>query len=267
MSYVNYYPSSRMLHASIPLLMGTRLDALLFGDDRARLEEVWYTAVTEMRRLEKMLNRFDATSEVAAINREAQTTTVRLSDDMWQILLDCRRYYELTEGCFDITLSDFRKIRTADAEHSIRFEQEGMMLDFGGYAKGYALRKVHRQLKDARIERALLNLGNSSIMALNSHPLGDTWPIDVEDPYTHRPLATLHLCDSAMSVSGSSPANPQHIVNPAKATLVEGRTIVAIEAEDPLDAETLTTAWIASGEEAEPLWLKNFNLKQTYRLR
>jgi thiamine biosynthesis lipoprotein len=249
------------------MLMGTRLDALLFGDDRQVLENAWNDAETELRHLEKMLNRFDKESEVAKINVDAQFSSVCLSDELWSILLDCRRYYEQTEGYFDVTLSDFGKIIFMEESHSILFDKYDLMLDLGGYAKGYALKSIRKYFADAGIGRALVNFGNSAVLALGTHPFGDYWPIGIEDPYNKTVLTKIALCDTSMSVSGSTPLNPQHIVNPKTAGFVQGDRMVVVVSDDPTDAEALTTAWIASGEEREPEWMGRFNLKNTYKIR
>lgn len=268
MRYTNFYPASGLYHVSLPLLMGTRLDVLLFGDDRQSLETLWNDVETELWQLEKMLNRFDHESEVARVNDKAQFASVQLSDELWRILSDCRRYYELTEGCFDITLSDFGKIVFMEDSRSILFDQYGLTLDFGGYAKGYALKCVRKRLDDAGIKRALVNFGNSAVLALGTHPHGDSWPIGIEDPYQgNAVMKTIHLCDLSLSVSGNTPLNEQHIVNTKTSELVAGERMVAIVSDDPTDADVLTTAWVASGEALAPCWLKNFNLKNTYIIR
>ena len=267
MRYTNFYPSSGLYHASLPLLMGTRLDVLLFGDDRRQLEDVWDSMEAELKRLEKMLNRFDNESEVAKVNNDAQFSSVQLSDELWEILQDCSRYYEMTDGCFDVTLADFGKVIMMEESHSVNFDKYGMSLDFGGYAKGYALKCVRKRLDGAGIKRALVNFGNSSVLALGTHPFGDNWPIGVEDPFNGVAMMTINLCDTSMSVSGNTPLNKQHIINKESSGLVAGNVMVAVVCDDPVDAEVMTTAWIASGKDCIPDWAEKFNLKNTYKIR
>lgn len=267
MLYTNYYPASGLFHVSLPLLMGTRMDVLLFGEDRNVLETLWNSIEKELRRLEKMLNRFDPFGETATVNREAAFAKVQLSDQLWDILLDCRRYYQETNGYFDITTIDFSKTVFMDDSHSILFEKYGMSLDFGGYAKGYALQWMRQQLKEAGMKRALVNFGNSSVLAIGAHPHGDSWPIGIEDPSNGAILSTFHLCNNSLSVSGNTPSHALHIKNPKISEFISGDRIVAIVAEDPIDAEVLTTAWIASGDSAIPAWMTKFNLKNIYNIK
>ena len=267
MSYSNYYPVSGLLHISIPVLMGTRMDALLFGDNRKFLEITWNSIEKELRYLEKMLNRFDPESEVTNVNSNLHLSIVRLSDELWNIMLDCRRYYEETDGRFDVTLQDFDKIVFEEESQSVLFSKYGMTLDLGGYAKGYALRVVRKRLESAGIKRALINFGNSSVLALGAHPYGDSWQVGVEDPETGTLLSTFQLRDSSLSVSGNTPSHRSHIINPKTSEFVTGDRMVAVVADDPVDADVLTTAWIASGSDTIPDWMLKFNLKNTYKIK
>ena len=247
--------------------MGTRIDVLLFGDDRQRLESVWDDAESELRSLEKMLNRYDPQSEVSTVNNKAQFSAVGLSDELWRIMLDCRRYHEDTDGFFDVTRKDFDTIVFREESQSIVFDKSGIILDFGGYAKGYALKIVRERLEAAGIKRALVSFGNSSVLAIGSHPYGDSWQVGIEDPVNGAVLSSIQLCDTSLSVSGNTPSRPLHIMNPKTSGLIAGDQMVAIIADDPVDAEVLTTAWIASGNEAPPDWMLKFNLKNTYRIK
>ena len=268
MSYSNFYPSSGMFHASLPLIMGTRIDVLLFSENSSQLENVWERMEMELRRLEKMLNRFDPESEVAKVNNNAPFSKVCLSEELWAIMLDCRRYYEKTEGFFDITFTNFEKIVFIEKTNNILFDKYGMMLDFGGYAKGYALKCIRKNLEEAGIKRALINFGNSSVLALGSHPFGDSWSICMNNNLPNaNDQSTIRLSDASLSVSGNTSALKAHIINPKTAELISGDKMVAIVAEDPIDAEVLSTAWIASDCHNKPDWMLKFNLITSYRIK
>ena len=258
MCYSNFYPSSGMFHASLPLLMGTRLDVLLFGFDKNMLENVWKDMKMEFIRLEKMFNRFNPDSEVAKINNDAQFSDVRLSDELWEIMLDCRRYYEKTDGFFDVTCTNFNNMVLMENTHHILFERHGMFLDFGGYAKGYALKCVRKKIEAAGIKVALINFGNSSVLALGAHPFGDSWTIQIDHLSLTNRQSPIRLYDNSLSVSGNTVARKAHIVNPKTAEYITGNRMAAVVADDPLDAEVLTTAWIASGCEFTPDWMSDF---------
>ncbi|WP_102407354.1 FAD:protein FMN transferase [Parabacteroides bouchesdurhonensis] len=259
-----YYAPSGMLHGSSPRIMGTKLDALLIGGNQTVLEDAWNEATAKIERLHNQLNCFDPESAVSRINREAFHAPVPLDDELWNILVDCQRYNTLTEGYFDITLSDFNKVQLSEATHTISFLDEGISIDLGGYGKGYALQKMQSIFQFHGIEKALVNFGNSSVLAIGSHPHGDYWPVGIENPYTHETVYSVKLFDSSLSTSGNSPQHPEHIKNPLTGEYVSERKIVSIVSANPVDAEILTTAlMVAPSEQIESI-LQSFDIQEKY---
>ena len=167
-AFSDYYDSSSMFHGFLPDIMGTRFDIVIIGKGKSETEEVWGKICSELRRLERMLNRFDKESEVTQINLNASRHPVEVSDEMWAILMDCRYYHLATSGLFDITLKDFSKVIFNENHRSVYFSLKDMHLDFGGYAKGYALNKLKNILLAADIRQCFADFGNSSILAQTS---------------------------------------------------------------------------------------------------
>lgn len=247
MSYSNYYTTSGLFHGSFPSIMGTQFDLLMLGQDPEFLGRLWEKIESELRRLEKMLNRFDANSEVSLVNRTARSHPVAVSDELWMILQDCERCFEWTEGCFDVTLHDFHQVRLEE-DKRISFLSDAVQLDFGGYGKGYALGWIKRYLTEQGISRALVNFGNSSVLAIGTHPYGSYWPIGLDNPFTHERIVDLQLRDTALSTSGNMPSHPRHIVNPRTGAFIEGRRMVSVIAKDPVVCEVLTTAFMIADD-------------------
>lgn len=251
MSYSNYYASSGLFHGSLSGRMGTQLDVLLFGADSVLLSSLWEEIEAEVIRLDSMLNRFDTASEVSGINKQASVHPVGVQDELWDILQDCKRYYEWTEGYFDITLSDFGSLVFSASDKSIFFTDTHTSLDFGGYGKGYALVRI-RQLLDAHaIRKAFVNFGNSSVLAIGSHPHGLYWPIGIENPFQKgEVIGEVHLCNNSLSTSGNMPSHPKHIVNPHSKEYNTERKLVSVISASPVDAEVLTTTLMVADEAA-----------------
>jgi len=80
-------------------------------------------------------------------------------------------------------------------------ENKGVMLDFGGYLKGVALDRAAKQLREAGIKNALINIGGN-VMALGDKN-GQPWKIGIQHPRRPEPLAILDLYDGeAIGTSG-----------------------------------------------------------------
>lgn len=249
MSYSNYYAASRLFHGSMSSVMATQLDMLMVGEDPDLLATIWEESSAEVKRLDKMLNRFDPESEVSRINSEARYYPVQVNDELWSLLKDCKKYYEATEGYFDITVQDFSQVLLDDADKSIFFLSETLHVDLGGIGKGYALLKIREILERNGIGKALVNFGNSSVLAIGSHPCGAYWPVGLDNPYTKERVADLKLCNASLSTSGNMPSHPRHIVNPHTGLYVEERRMVSVVAPDPVVAEVLTTTFMIAEEE------------------
>ena len=77
---------------------------------------------------------------------------------------------------------------------SVRFDGEETSLDFGGFAKGYALKKIGVLLREAGVGSAFVDFGNSSILGIGRHPYGPCWRVSLPDPATGNALAGPSPC-------------------------------------------------------------------------
>lgn len=78
-----------------------------------------------------------------------------VGEELWGILNDCKRYNELTEGYFDITLQGFGQVLLTEEDKGIFFFSESLHIDLGGYGKGYALAKIRELLEETGSTRRL----------------------------------------------------------------------------------------------------------------
>lgn len=260
MGYTHYYEKSGMFHGSVPRIMGTRLDALLFGPDPLHLEDVWNKAVTEVERLHAMLNRFDPASEISILAKDAVHAPACMSDELWEIILDCRKYHELTSGLFDITLSGFSEVLFDRDGRTLFFDGRELTLDLGGYAKGYAMKKIRNFLISSGIDQAFFNFGNSSVMTLGKHPSGLPWQVGIDNPFQPgQQLGNVELNGNSLSTSGNLPDHRLHVVNPGTGELFRGRKVVSVVSGSDTEAEVLSTALLLAENDKVEQIKKNFN--------
>jgi Membrane-associated lipoprotein involved in thiamine biosynthesis len=194
--------------------MGTRPDVLLIGKEKSAGEQIWTQITDEIKRLDRLMNKFDPESEIYTVNSLFSTRPMIVSDELWGILTDCYRYFQLTSGYFDISLHDFSSVELNESDHTIFSSLKDLTLDLGGYGKGYALERTRLILESHGIENVLINFGNSSVLGVGTHVHGDYWPIGIQDPQSGKDVGMIRLKDSSMSTSGNSLRNPLHLINP-----------------------------------------------------
>lgn len=218
------------------LAMNTRFSMVVVGMEAERAEELGVEAERDLRAFERLMSRFDAEGPVSDLNHRAAVGAVRPPDELWQILVLCRDYWQRTRGAFDIAMwplhrlwrehlergaepaadamrtareqSGFQGLRFDEAVRTVAFEREGMSIDLGGFGKGYALERLAGGLRAQGVERAFLSFGESSITVLGAHPHGSSWPVGIANIFD--PSNTVHrfeLRDASLSSSGTGPSN------------------------------------------------------------
>ncbi len=248
-----------MFHGSLMNIMGTRLDVLMIGEEKL-LSLLWEDIVSEAERLHRMLNRFNPGSEISHVNAHAVSHPVKVNDELWTILVDIKKYHQSTLGYFDATLRDYNLVILDENNQTVVFADKTILLDMGGYAKGYALGKMQKMLLQAGVRQALVNFGNSSVVALGTHPHGNCWSIGIEDPFhPGRQLKVFELCDTSLSTSGNTTQHTNHIIDPHSGKYMAERKLVSVIFPNCVDAEILSTALSVADNQSIEAIKKSYN--------
>ena len=155
------------------LSMHTRVDIILCSrKPEGELLLVVNRIYDALCRLEKMANFYDPASELSILNRTASVSPVVLSEELYSMIDLCLEYNGRTLGCFDITVhsenynqNTVHSVHLSAGDRSVAFSQPGVTINLSGFLKGYALETIRGILNEALIENALINMGNSSILA------------------------------------------------------------------------------------------------------
>lgn len=257
MSYFNYYRSAALFHGSIKS-MATQLDMLVMGNETDTLG-AWKETEMKLLEMEKLMSCHDPHGTLFHVNETFSQYPVELDDELWNIVKDCERYHKASNGLFDVTLGKFDNIILNEDDHTIYSFSESARIDLGGYGKGYALERIKNILLKRGFKQAFINFGNSSALALGHHPCGDYWPVGIENPYTHKKIDDIKLCDRALSVSGNAPRHENHIINPLTGRYADSARITAIVSEDAVEAEVLSTAFMIANEKQQKEIANNFD--------
>ncbi len=262
-TFTEYYDQERMFHGALPSVMGTRFDMLLVDMPRENALKVWEQSVNEIIQTERIASRFDPESEVSLINSSEPLSCIYVSDELRDMLTTAAGYHSRTDLLFDITLgqSPFPQF---DSNGALNISNRGCHIDFGGFAKGYALKRVAAILAGHDVKSAFVDFGNSSILAIGSHPNGDSWWVSVPDPFTGREIYQFRLRDTSLSISGNTPMYNTHIIDPRTGQWECGKKISAVMTDDPLDAEVLSTTWMLAGTDQRNVIATHFDIKDEF---
>ena len=262
-------------------IMGTAIRVELWSKQRRSAEEAMGAVIEEMHRIDRTMSPFKPESELSRINRDAGREAVPVSREIFELLARSLDFSRLSAGAFDITfasaghLYDYReRIRpTAEAlaqacgaigyqnllldeqACTVRFARQGMRIDLGGFAKGYAVDRGAALLRQRGIEHAIVSAGG------DSHIVGDRggrpWTIGVRDPRRPGELAAvLPLKDVAISTSGDyeryfdeDGVRFHHILDPRTGASPSSVRSVTIIAPDGLTSEGLSKSVFVLGVE------------------
>ena len=273
-------------------LMWTRFEIIAYGQDRVRLAEAADAAFDEIERLDRQMSNYSETSELTFINRNAARESVIVEKELFDFLKLSIDYGRSTGGAFDITVGPLMKAwgffddngRVPDAnelksaisrvgfnhvvldvpKHAIRFDREGVELDLGGVAKGYAVDKAAEILRAAGVQSAFITAGSSSINAIGAPADQTSWRVEISDPRDRsRRLENIEIKDRSVSTSGcrektfeSAGKTYCHIMDPRIGRPVEGLISATVLAKDGVEAEVLSKALMVMGVEKAREYLK-----------
>jgi thiamine biosynthesis lipoprotein len=279
------------------LVMGTFARVVVIAENHKTANHCIEAAVAEIYKVNELMSRFKSDSEISIVNREGFGQAVKVSDSTYEVLQKSVYFSKLTDGAFDITVGPlmdlfrpsekteiapseeeitqaktkvgYEKLILDDSNKTVRFAVEGMQLDLGGIAKGYAVDKAIETAQKAGAIGAMVDIGGN-IRCFGTAPHGkDNWLIAVQDPKAVKNLnlkeqstdgndylLTLKLKDKAVATSGDyqqfviiNGKRFSHILNPHTGTSAEGLSSVTVITDNATDADALSTAVSVMGIE------------------
>lgn len=272
--------------AETTFLMGTVAKITIY--DEIRDKEIFQNIFERISDIEKRMTINDpqVNSEIMRLNEAAGKEEVQLSDDTFNILQKAKHFSELSQGNFDITIGPIVKLWNIgmdnarvptqeeiaeklplvnyqdlilDEEKKTAFlKQEGMQIDLGAIAKGYAADEAARVLKEAGIKHAIVNLGGN-VLTINTKPDGSLWRLGLQDPYEPRgkSMGVVLLNNQTLVSSGTYERNLEwegevyhHLLSPEDGYPAQnGLVSVSIITRESVDADALSTAAFLLGLE------------------
>nr|WP_184461107.1 FAD:protein FMN transferase [Zhongshania antarctica] len=272
--------------------MASPCELRLYATSQGFADRAAEAAIAEVDRIEQKYSRYRHTSVLSAINRAAGGDAVTIDSETSALLQYADSAYQQSDGLFDISSGVLRRAwnfksgqlpserevanlvavlgwpKVELTAGKVRLSQVGMELDFGGFAKEYAVDAAARVCAEQGIAHGLVDLGGD-IRVLGPHPDGSAWQIGIRDPQQPTqaklvvPLKSGGLASSGdyerfMVIAGK---RYSHILDPRSGWPVEN-TFRSLSVVAPLCllAGTAATVGLLKGVIAAPAWLDELGL-------
>lgn len=195
-------------HEFTRLQMGVEARIVLYApaDQRETASAAAGEAFAAIAKLEQIVSDYRPSSELMRFCARAGEGPVKVSDDLFAILLTAQMLSEASGGGFDVTIGPLSRLwrdarqkghlpsetEITDArrlvnwrhvvldrrEQTVELRVKGMSLDLGGIAKGYAAERGVRVLRERGFARCLVALAGD-IAAGDPPPNAEGWKIAI----------------------------------------------------------------------------------------
>jgi len=252
--------------------MHTRIDMVLCNKTEHELKGIANQIKEELAQLEKRANYYDPTSELYGVNRKADEHPVVVSNELYTMIESALQYRGRTLGCFDISIQSegynkdtWRNIRLLPDLSSVYFQEPGIRIDLSGFLKGYALDKIRKILQDYGILNALISMGNSSVLAMGSHPFGKGWKVGFNGQMNTADSQGIILKGQCLTTSGNETKERKHIIAPHTGGYREGKEQVAVDTASGTGGEVLSTSLFVATPDQWNEIAQSFDIEKIYR--
>lgn len=245
-------------------------------------KEAVKAAATAIRRIDELTNASIEASDIARINREGAEKEVPISAETLTAIERALYWTQRTGGAFDLTAGPLIRLwRDAAAarnlptdeqvqqalglkgasgvglgrsRQTVRLAWEGMQLDPGGLAVGYAMDVAARELRSAGVRCAELRM-EDTLVTFGQQPSGGKTTVPIEHParrgkqlgsfpVTNSAVATVRPKRGSFNLDGRWYSG---IISPLTGRPTENVVTVTVVATNAADAQALALALFALG--------------------
>jgi thiamine biosynthesis lipoprotein len=252
-------------------VFGTQVEVSIYGDDEERARRLGEQVLREFDRLHHKFHAWQPSQLTALNDAIARGESFEADAEMVGLLQSAARLSGQSDNLFNPAIghlirlwgfqsSDIHAQGPAQAEirrwvaanprlSDLRYDgarissvNPAVMIDLGGYAKGYALDRAAQILRAAHVKAALVNTGGNMIAI--GQPGDRPWRVGIRDPRGDGALASVELRDNeAIGTSGDyqryfmkEGKRHPHIIDPRTGQTTDTVASVTIIARGGADA-------------------------------
>ena len=170
-------------------------------------------AFSRLHSYDRLLSSYIADSEISAVNKAAGKKAVKVSKDSFEAMRSALDFARLTDGVVDPTVEPLVALWGIGTDHArvpeaseigiargmvnwkdlvldestmtARLAREGMAIDLGAFAKGWAADQIKTWLASEGVKAAIIDLGGN-IFVFGKKKDGNPWKVGIQDPTKER---------------------------------------------------------------------------------
>lgn len=263
-------------------MMDTVMELTAYGDNAQKAVDA---AIDAIKKIDKLMSVSSQDGDVYRINAAAGQSPVKISKETMYVIQAAQYYSQLSNGLFDITIGplvnlwgigtkndiptqadinkakalvDYRKFKINTEAGTAELPENGMAIDLGAIAKGYAADAAKEVLVRYGIKSAVINLGGN-VVVIGNKTDGSLWRVGIQNPFEPNGdyVAVVEEADKAVVTSGiyeryfiKDGKRYHHILNPFTGYPADnGLASVSIISDKSIDADALSTLVFLLGPE------------------
>ena len=258
--------------------MGSPFSIIFYHTDSAEAVIIARECFSIVDSLNNIFSDYSSESEVGKLALQTNQTDIKVSDELFSMIVRSKDAWERSDKTFDITigaltqlwrkakkenrfaseaeikaakdLTGFKNLIINERSKTISFKKSGIRLDFGGIVPGYAAQRVIDFLKTKNINIALADASGDIVMG-DAPPEKEGWTIGINLPENENEIwdKKLELKNFAVSTSGDvyrytihEGKKYSHIIDPRTGYGVTSQRNVTVITRFGADADWLATA-------------------------
>lgn len=266
----------------IRMIMGTYVEVQVWCKDEKKANTGIQDAFKAMENVDETMSDYRDDSIISQLNRGGKGVFHVKDRDTFHVIQEATRISRLSHGAFDITIGPLMYLWFKNKQNNsipgretiekvlgsigyfhyqlnentqeISFDQEGIQLDLGAIAKGFAVDKAISMLKKHGLTKIMVNAGGD-LYVFDPPPGKSDWNIGLLDPFNKKKsLLTIPVTRSAIATSGNyekffTVGNKKfcHIIDPRTGYPVDGIVSVTVIAKNAMLSDALATTFFIMG--------------------
>ena len=230
LSWPSSYAGNEAIYRIPGHVFGTTVEVAIYGEPEARANLLGARVLSEFDRLHHKFHAWQPSALTALNDSIARGESYQADAEMVGLLQSATQLADRSDNLFNPAIGHLIRLwgfqssditaqspepaeikrwvaanpRMSDLRYDgtrISSRNKAVMIDLGGYAKGYALDQAAGILRDAQVKAALINVGGN-VLAIGQ-PGDRPWKVGIRNPRGEGTVAALELHDNeAMGTSG-----------------------------------------------------------------